>query len=188
MSDAPDMTAAPAEIVLGDKTFRMAPLTDADIAELDNWVRVRALRLARESLAEATPAERREIMTLAFETVPSFAFSAGVGAKMMATIDGVARMIWQGVQHCHPEVTVAEIQERILTPETMTAAMDAWTLINQGGGGKDGEAQAAGKKSDAADAEGQGGPVPDAEPAVRVDAEPDRGDDAEPAVGLPDGS
>lgn len=158
-----DVTAAPAEIVLGDKTFRMSPLTDADMSEIDNWLRVRALRLARESVAGATAAERREVMQLALEFVPNISFTQHSGAEMMGTLDGVARLLWQGIQHNHPDVTLAEIQSRILKPETLQFAMDTWTLLNNQAAAEGEAARSGEKKSVGADdggAEGRG--LPDA--------------------------
>ena len=44
ITDTARATAAPAEVTLGGRAYRLSPLTDGDVGELDNWVRASTIR------------------------------------------------------------------------------------------------------------------------------------------------
>ena len=174
-----DITAAPAELVLGDKTYRMSPLSDIDIAEIDNWLRVRHLRLVRESTAGASRAEARRVMMDAFDYAAKLSWTSDDGAALLSTRDGIAKLLWQGMHGNHSELTVEEVYKLLLDPRTIRSAMDTWKLIN--GVGKE-EAPASGPSFQEEAAGGQGGGLPASEREVLVDASADRPDDSGPAA------
>ena len=118
-------------IVLGGVTYRMRPLGDADISALDQWLKSRVIRIACESLPEnASEADRRLTMESAISFASSVTWMSGHGAKMLATIDGMAQIVWQGVRYHHPEVTPEEIRSKLLDPQTLDDARQAFEAAN----------------------------------------------------------
>jgi len=111
MASGDQVAAAPVDIVIGGKTYRMSPLQDRDVAELDNWLRSRIIRMARDSLAADEPEDMKRItMEAAIRFAQGLTWISGEGAQVMDTIDGISRIVWQGVYHNHPEVSYEEVR------------------------------------------------------------------------------
>lgn len=125
-----DITAACNEVILGDKSYRISPLTDKDISELDNWLRIQTIRLARESVLDADAATQDHVMKLALEFASTITWMSPQGSALMGTIDGVGRLIWQSIKKEHPEMTPEAVRELILDSRTLSAALDAFDMIN----------------------------------------------------------
>ncbi len=125
-------TAASAPLTFADGTeYQMSPLTDKDIAELDEWVQARSIRIARMSLsAEADAMERRETMSLAMSEASRLTWMAGEGAAVMATLPGMTRLVWQSVKKSHPDVTERMLAEKLFSPENLNAAIDTYEHLN----------------------------------------------------------
>jgi len=110
----------------------MSPLTDNDMAELDHWLRVHVLRLVRESVSDAPDTEREAIMRTAMDHVLGLTWTSPEGARILTTLDGLARVLWQGIRHNHPTITVDEIRGAIVDPRTLEDAMDGFAVLNPG--------------------------------------------------------
>lgn len=137
MSNHATITAAPYPITLGGTTYRMKPLTDADIAELDQWLRARIIRTARESLPDdASEADRRLTMESAVAFATTVTWMSGHGAKLMATLEGMAQLVWQGCHHLQPAVTPEEIRAKLLDPRNLEEARLAFDTLNNSQGSK----------------------------------------------------
>lgn len=48
-------SASPAPVTINGKTYRMSPLTDRDIGEINNYIRSKYIKVARDSIEENTP-------------------------------------------------------------------------------------------------------------------------------------
>jgi hypothetical protein len=124
-------TAAPAPITLGDKTFRMSPLSDVDIGELDQWLQARIVRIARNSLPEdADPALRAETIGAALDKAATMTWMSPKGAEMMATLDGMAQLIWQGCHRNHPGLTPEDVRAVLLNPTDIELARATFERLN----------------------------------------------------------
>lgn len=122
--------------MLGGVEYRMSPLTDRDISELDEWIQTEHIRLARASLGpECTQAERDETLGIAMRQARTLSWMSPEGAAIMGTVDGVARVIFQGLRENHPElvekkVPHARVRQLLLDPRTVEYAMTVWNKIN----------------------------------------------------------
>ncbi len=131
MTTAQEATAAPLELRLGDRTFRMSPLTERDIAELDHWLQSRVIRIARESLPPAASEEdRRLTLDVALSRAASLSWMSPEGARLMATLDGMAQLVWQGVKTNHPGIAPAEIRELLLDAANLEESLGAFDRLN----------------------------------------------------------
>ena len=131
-SDHAKLTAAASKIDFADGTsYLMSPLTDRDISELDEWLQVRYIQLAVSSLGpKATLEERNEVRLQAAEAASSLTWLSGRGASVMASIDGVTRMLWQSIKREHPTVTEQELRKHMYAPENIAAVRDRFERLN----------------------------------------------------------
>lgn len=132
-------TAASETITIGGREFQMSPLTDKDIAELDSFVQQRSIQIARDSVAGQSDEIRRETIAIAIECALGLTWMAGRGAKILATVPGMARLLWQSVKRNHPEITVDELQELMLERNNIETVTDTFKKLNN-------SAEAQGKK------------------------------------------
>ena len=131
MTTRSQATAASGEITIDGKIYRMSPLSDKDIGELDNWIRIRVIRLARQALTgEETEIEKRGIMGAAFEYATSLTW-LDKGVEEMGTLSGVARLLWQVLKRNHPELTTAGLETSIVEGEiNIDESMDVFDLLH----------------------------------------------------------
>lgn len=138
MSDSV-LTSARRPIRLGDREFLASPLTDRDIAELDEWIQEHFIDLARRSLKPSTSEADRELtMRVAMREAMSLTWLSGQGARIMGTVDGLSRLLWQMIHHSHPEVRPEQLRAYLIDPKLAQANMqqvnDAFAKLNVGDG------------------------------------------------------
>ncbi len=125
------LTCAPYPVVLGEKTFQMSPLTDRDIDSLSNWIRSELIATARLALSDdMTPFERNEILEAAIAKARSVSFGEPSSAPYFKSVDGVARVIFQGVRKNHPKLTFEDFKPLLKTKEAIEASMEVWKELN----------------------------------------------------------
>lgn len=129
---ASSISGAGFPITLGGKQYLMSPFSDRDIDEMDNWIRSSVIEMARASLSPAaTKAEREETIGCAIREARQLSFLSPEGAKMAASIDGIARVVWIACRKNHPEVKFEEIRAHITNAETIDYLMQVWDEQNR---------------------------------------------------------
>lgn len=112
-----------------------SPLTDVKIAEMDEWLQARVIRTAQLSLTPTmTAQERREVLDAAIDRSQGFSITSTEGAKVLATVDGWAQMVWMMVRDNHPDVNVERLRALMFNPENLKEAKRVWAKQNQRGG------------------------------------------------------
>lgn len=155
-------------LTLGGREFAMSPLTDDDISELDNWTKTRLFELARLSLRimPATEAEQRLILEVALKAGMGLTFLSGEGARLMGTLDGLARLVWQCVKTSHPDVTPEMLRKLLMNNADAMAAKTLFDEMNKPFVPKKGsqpESQSQETNSAASSPPGTDGPSPKSE-------------------------
>lgn len=113
------------------KTLWMSPLTDRDIEELDNWVQARYIDNARKSLSkDATAQEREETLRVAMDGALVLSWLSGLGAKLLATVPGMAMLAFQSCRANHPGLTYEEVRQEMLSPESVRAVESTFNQLN----------------------------------------------------------
>ena len=126
-----DETLAPTPIYLGGKEYTLSPLGDDDIEELNNWLRADVIRMAESAIDDDTPPDRaREIRRMAIETARGLSWISGDGAKAMASLNGISRVVWQGLKRNHPELSHVDVRKLIIDKKTIDYAMSVWKELN----------------------------------------------------------
>lgn len=107
-----DLTAAKVPFKLGELEILCNRLTDRDVSELNEWVRREFMRSVMESLRGIDDYEfRAEAISSATSQMPGLAWTHGVGHSIMATIDGVSRLLWQACYRNAPKPTFELIKQ-----------------------------------------------------------------------------
>lgn len=125
-----NIVAAPYEFQLGDKTFRLSPLTDRDIEELDNWLRNRIIHMARVASLTLVDSERKLILESAITVASTTSWMSPEGSKIMGTLDGIAQLTLQGLRKHHPEVTFGGIRLLLIGATEIESATTAFQQVN----------------------------------------------------------
>jgi hypothetical protein len=103
--DRAELTAAARPLNFPDGgSYLMSPPTDKDISEVDHWVQQRFIDVGNRPGVDYGKLVA-EAMTLSW--------MSPLGAKMMATIDGLAFICYVLCRHNHPDVTPAVFREHI---------------------------------------------------------------------------
>ena len=132
LTDTARATAAPTEVTLGGRTYRLSPLTDGDVGELDNWVRARTLRTAREAGRGLPESEAQFLMRQAFTFATTQTWFGALGGD--CSIDTLARFFWQLVKRHHPDASLEVVRQAIAAnPEELADALDAFDLLHATG-------------------------------------------------------
>ena len=131
------ITAATTPLYLFDKTgerkeFRMSPLVDKDIAEIDEWLQARVIENACNAAANLSPEDAKEIKQIAVQESVTISFLSAQGAKILATVPGMARIAWQSLHKNHPEISVDELAMMLLNPKNVNNLNERFTRLNTG--------------------------------------------------------
>ena len=124
------MAMAPIDVVFGDKTYSMSPLTDADKGELDNWVRSEFLSTAKLGAGEPDSEHYAPIMRIALLEAALLSWTRPPGSAMAATRRGISRIAWQGIRRKHPTVTLEEIHEALRTIAAVEEFHEKYRIVN----------------------------------------------------------
>lgn len=101
----PQVTAAPFPVTFAGTTYLMSPLTDKDSDEINNWLRASYIAMARESLTPGmSKSEREEILGIAMDRARRLSFIEGEGSKLVSTLEGFIRVVYQGLKKNHPDL------------------------------------------------------------------------------------
>ncbi len=131
MTDRVRATAAPTTVKLGKCEFKMSPLTDEDMGIMDQWVRSRHVRIARDTLpADADEAQKDRTERIALAQASTMSFTSGTGLSLMLHIDALAQLFWCGIRQYHPDMTPEKVREIILDPESLAIFQDEWDRMN----------------------------------------------------------
>lgn len=116
-------------MVLG---VRMRPLEDRDVVELDEWVRQRIMDVAVRSIGGLPERTAALVVDVALKRAAGATWLSGDGARMIATLDGVAMMLWCSMDERDREgKTPADLRRLFLTPGAVKEVTTAFRRINR---------------------------------------------------------
>lgn len=126
------LTGAAKPVIFSDGTeILLSPVSDIDSVELDMWVRARYLQIQRESISESSSEELKErIERIAQETASTLCWYLDQGARMMASIDGLSRIIWQCSKNNGHKLTYEQLREKLFFRDNYDRANEAFAEQN----------------------------------------------------------
>lgn len=110
--------------------LQMSPLSDVDISELDLWVQTRYIRMARQAAADLPQEKQGAEIEIAQRTAAGLSAFSGAGARMIASVNGMARVVWQSIHAKHPEVSEERIKFLLFNPANLSEANAAFKAAN----------------------------------------------------------
>lgn len=109
------LTGACTPLSLNGKEYRASPLSDKDISELDEWVQTLTIRRAQAALTDSmSTAERQELLQVAIREASAMTWVGGHGARMLATVDGMSRLVWQMLKKEHRDLTPDFVRQELI--------------------------------------------------------------------------
>jgi hypothetical protein len=128
------LTAAPVEVNLGKIKLLMSPLTDRDMAELDEYVRavyVRNARVSVDDVKDSDPSMWGRVMKFAMETALLLTWSRPPGSNVMGTTDGIVRLAYQGAKKHTSGLTLESLRAALTDPENVAVFRQKFTSTNE---------------------------------------------------------
>jgi len=119
MSDHSKLVAAPAELRLGELTIYIAPLSDMDMCELNEWVRARYIANADKAGRISGETAWKQMMTFAMDRAMELTWTAPPGSRLMATEEGIVQLVWQCCKRHTPGLTREQIWTAMLDPKNI---------------------------------------------------------------------
>ena len=130
---AAELSAAPFEITIGGKEFKLSPLNDEDYGCFEQWVRGKYVRHWKESTIDLDSDERVTLLREAFEKASTFTVTGPECMQAMVTLSGMVKLIWLAARKNHAEIT--EVNIFSLLEHDVTAQMDGNEAIDLVTGG-----------------------------------------------------
>jgi len=125
------ITGATHPLHLGKHKFAASRLSDTDITELDIWVRNQYIHTVKSSFTpQTTQREREESLDIAFRTAATLSAFTGTGARILATVEGMTRLIWQTIKTNHPHVSEETLHQLLLDPENIEECNRVFKTLN----------------------------------------------------------
>jgi hypothetical protein len=134
MSDVA-LTGAVEEVTIAGTKYRMSSLSDKDIVELDIWLQQRIVAVARESLDGVTDQTLRdETLAVAMRTAMATSWISPLGAQVLATPEGMARVLYQSAQkNAKHDLDMGAIRQAMQHSENVLLVNMAFTKLNLAG-------------------------------------------------------
>ncbi len=128
-----DFVQSPVDVTLGGQQFKLSPLTDGDIVELDRWVQAECISAAQACVSEnASQADYDRVVGAACKASIGLCSSFGEGRRALLTDRGYARLTWTGLRSLSP--TLTEQKVRLLlksaTVAERRALVTAYQVVN----------------------------------------------------------
>ncbi len=110
--------------------YNVSPLTDKDIAELDAYVRHVHIQTAIDASANQTSSMIDRLVNAAVYQASSITFMSPQGAAIIKSQDGVARILWHGLKHNHPDLTHERVRQMMYDKTTIAEANRVFKELN----------------------------------------------------------
>ena len=108
------------------KDYVFARLTDQDIGLLDAWVRKRFVQTVRASFDDTMSREEKHMeLQIAHERAATLDWLSPHGARLSASVEGMAYLSWVALHKNHPEVTLEEMRSMMVDERNIDAVSEA---------------------------------------------------------------
>ena len=109
MSDLSTVVASSIEVEIGDQTYKMRPLTLADLGEFENWVRQKIIINAMFAAHDMEPRDKRGLVQEAINASSRVTYDAPEAQGMMQSIEGAGQLIYLSLHHEHKDITREQV-------------------------------------------------------------------------------
>ncbi|HAI11074.1 MAG TPA: hypothetical protein DCM28_05175 [Phycisphaerales bacterium] len=130
MSDLSTVTAAPIEIELGSKTYKMRPLTIADLGDFENWVRQKIIANSMHAARDLPARDRRDLTSEAINAASRVTYDSREAQGMMQSIEGAGQLIYLSLRHEHPDITREQVVSKLANVQQFSNLADSLMKIS----------------------------------------------------------
>jgi hypothetical protein len=118
-------------IVIGDKTYDVSPLSDEGREAMDEWVRAKFVeRITPIIDALKNRQDREAALDRAFTRAFEITWMSEEGSKLIGTVEGVAKLLYEGIRPNHPDVTFDELKQQMFSAENVDKANAIFRELN----------------------------------------------------------
>ena len=132
---------------LAGLTLKLQPLDSDSIENLDQWVRERHILLGVSTAKKVRPTDPESadlILSLHSMQAATMTFMSGLGAKVIATPEGMAQLLWEASGN-KSEFTPKDITKEMYKPENVKRANKHLAALQPGKGGSKAKGKKGGK-------------------------------------------
>ncbi len=104
------LTGGSIPIRLNGTLYNVSPLDDKDTSELDQYVRFIHMETATAAAEKADVRVAQMIVAAAVGQASALSFMSPQGAAIIKSVDGIARILWHGLKHNHPDLTHEQVR------------------------------------------------------------------------------
>ncbi len=124
MTSLADATAAPVQFTMGDKTLKLAPLTDADFGEYERYLQDRYVSVAKRNCTDMSETIQVALLKEAIDTAAHITITSVKGQDLMTSMDAVVRFVWMHCRKHQPDLTEATLFQWLSDEEVHKQVMD----------------------------------------------------------------
>lgn len=106
-------TAAPRIARVGDREFRVAPLTLKQVAEYQAWCKDQYMADIRRFIEPLSAEDRKTVLTIATDRIGTMTMTSPEMMNVQSGYEGTFRYVALGLAKYHPDVTADEVAELI---------------------------------------------------------------------------
>lgn len=132
MTSTPDATGAPSQIKLGDKTYFLYPLDDADIGQFERWAQDRMIDVAIRNLPRLErESDRDAILKHAYDKAAKITAGSKELMALFASLDGLVFLVWLSFRRHQPDLSQEDVLRLLTTyADQMPEITDRFKRLN----------------------------------------------------------
>ena len=131
MTTTAQLTAAPLEFTVGEKTYRMSPFSDKDFGILELWMQDKYIALAKRSL-DGLPIEvQKDLLRHAYDKASHLTVTSKEGSEVLSSLEGGIQLALISLRHNHPNITYEEVMNLMQNPHTALALQERIAELNR---------------------------------------------------------
>lgn len=130
-------TAAPADITLGGKSYRITPFNFKSLGEFLRWVQDAHLESAKRFASVLEGESKNEYLRNAVKQVEElsvFNDEDPILRRYLMSPEGVNRLVYLALRPNHPDITLDEVSDILSDQDQLQAAFEKVMSLNKGEG------------------------------------------------------
>ena len=125
------LTAAPMELEYNKKIYRVSPLRDRDLGELQNFIQDKYLSLAKRNLDGMSTENKSLLLKTAFEKATTLRVYSAESSGILNSVEGIAKMSWLSLRKEHSDLTFDQVWDLCNDSNFVENMMQLITELNK---------------------------------------------------------
>lgn len=121
MTNTAEATASPVDVQLSGQTYQLSPLNDEAVGYFERYCGSVIIDQAREAYRNAPEDERREALSVAFESAARARINSPMARDIAATFEGFLRLVYSSLRVRHPRLTLDQTRTLLREGDNLTS-------------------------------------------------------------------